>query len=246
MTDLEKDMIKGILFDKDGTLIEFKSVWHDIIRSILEVLEKKYLISRQIINKIKEVSGYRDQDFARESIIQYYATSQIIDLWYVILANADIDGHRIITHQELTALFEEKALDENLKIHAVEGTRELLAYLKNKDYIMGIATADTYRSTIFSLKKADILNYFDYIGCNEEGVSPKPADDMAVRFCFKYRLKPEEILIVGDSVTDMLFAENSKTNFVGIKTPYNHYEKFQEHHMPTVDKLRDIVVKLSL
>ncbi|HWT73459.1 MAG TPA: HAD family hydrolase [Mobilitalea sp.] len=239
-------MIKGILFDKDGTLIEFISVWHDIIRSILEVLEREYFFSRQIIDKIKEVSGIRDKDFAKESIIQYYATSQIIDLWFVILANADIDGHRIITYKELMALFEEKTQDENLKINAVEGTKELLAYLKNKNYIIGIATADTYRSTIFSLKKADILNFFDYIGCNEEGVNPKPANDMAVRFCLKYQLIPEEILIVGDSVTDMLFAENSGTNFIGIKTPYNHYEKFHEHHMPTVDKLRDIVVKLSL
>lgn len=239
-------MIKGILFDKDGTLIEFKSVWHEIIGSILGVLENKYFFSRQIINKIKEVSGYRDKDFTRESIIQYYATSQIIELWYVILANADIDGHRMITSGELAALFEEKAVDENLKINAMEGTRELLDYLINRNYIMGIATADTYSSTIFSLKKADILTYFSFIGCNEEGVKPKPDSDIAVRFCDGNGLKPEEVLIVGDSVTDMLFAENTGTEFVGIITPYNNYKKFYEHNRPAVHKLKDIVAKLGL
>ena len=239
-------MIKGILFDKDGTLIEFQSVWHDIIGKILIELEKTYHFSKELLEKIKVVSGYEEDDFIKESIIQYCATSQIVEIWYNIINEAGDEEHKEITSQELMKLFEEKAVDEGIKVEALEGVKDLLSYLKKKYYILGVATADTYASTVFSLKKAELISYFDYIGCNEEGVPPKPARDMAVRFCEVHHLKPEELLIVGDSVTDMLFAENAKANFIGLKTQYNDYEEFTKHNRKFVRRLEDIIEEFGL
>jgi phosphoglycolate phosphatase len=157
-----------------------------------------------------------------------------------------MEEHKEITCPDLMKLFEEKSLDEGIKIEALEGVKDLLIYLKNKNYILGVATADTFASTIFGLKKAELISYFDYIGFNEEGVNPKPASDMAVRFCEENHLKPEEILIVGDSVTDMLFAENSGANFIGIKTQYNEYEEFSKHNRKSVKRLGDIIREFGL
>lgn len=237
-------MIKGILFDKDGTLIEFHNVWHNITGKILEELNKNYNLSKELIGEIKVASGYQENGFSKESIIQYYATSQIAEMWYRIINKSNDTSS--ISCEEIMEIFKEKAMDEDVEIKALEGVQELLFYLKSKNYKLGVATADTMSSTVSSLQKADILHYFDYIGCDEEGIHPKPASDMALRFCVENQLKPENILIVGDSVTDMLFAENAGASFIGIKTPYNDHEKFTEHNKIMVENVKDIIIYLHL
>ncbi|MGB8454002.1 MAG: HAD family hydrolase [Anaerocolumna sp.] len=235
-------MIKGILFDKDGTLLEFFTLWHGIIGKVLSELEIHYAIQKETIEELKQASGFRKNKFEKESRIQYLATSQIADMWYEIINKVPNQ----ITYHELKNLFEVKALSDNLEIKALEGVRELLAYLKVNGYTLGVATADTKLSTCNGLNKAGIIDYFDYIGCNEEGINPKPSPDMAFQFCHKMNLKTDELLIIGDSVTDMEFADNAKAQFIGIKTDYNDYQEFTKHNKSAVDKIQDIVQIMAL
>lgn len=235
-------MIKGILFDKDGTLLEFLSLWHGIIGEVLKELNLRYSVSKETIEKIKRLSGYNQNNFGKESRIQYLATTQIADLWMEILGE---ESERL-TYKELLNLFNEKAEADNLEITALKGVKELLEYLKNKKYLLGVATADMEQSTRTGLDKAGILHYFDFLGFNEESKNPKPAPDMAVHFCRQMNLAPEELLIVGDSITDMEFAYNAGAYFIGIKTEYNEYEKFIGHGMQVVENIYDIVLALNL
>lgn len=235
-------MIKGVLFDKDGTLLEFLTLWHGIIRNVLDDLELRYSVSKETIEELKRVSGFRKDNFAKESRIQYLATTQIVDLWIGIL-NKEA---QCITCRELTELINEKAVAGNLEITALKGVKELLGYLKSKEYLLGVATADMEYSTCYGLKKAGILEYFDYIGYNGEDIDPKPSPDMAVNFCRKMNLRPAEVLIVGDSVTDMEFAENANTQFIGIKTDYNDYKGFLNHNKPVVENIYDIIQVMKL
>ncbi len=238
-------MIKGILFDKDGTLIEFKSVWHEIIGNIFTALSDRFQVSEEMIDRLKMVSGYQEEDFLKESIIQYCATSEIVEIWYKVITEEDWKPEGI-TKEALMELFDEKALDEAIKIEALDGVLDVLDYLKKNHYVLGVATADTYSSTVFSLRKADLLSYFDFIGCNDGIHHPKPQKDMAVRFCEKYHLNPQEVLIVGDSISDMQFAENAGAHFLGLKTEYNDYEKFMERNKEVADHLSDILIRYHL
>ncbi len=239
-------MIKGILFDKDGTLIEFQGVWHEIIRRILMELANRYQCSQDVIEKLKAVSGYTEDGFAPESMIQYATTTQITELWYDVILHSGEQGKGRMNYKDLLQLFEEKSLEEDIEFHAVQGARELLEFLKEKDYILGIATADTFHSSILSLEKAGILPYFQYIGCNEDGMKPKPERDMAIRFCSRFEIKPEELLIVGDSVVDMQFAENAGANFIGIQAAYNDYSTFHAHNWQSVTNIRNIIQSYGL
>jgi phosphoglycolate phosphatase-like HAD superfamily hydrolase len=235
-------MIKGILFDKDGTLLEFLELWHGIIRNVLKALKDRYFLSKETIDELKRISGFQKHKFDKESMIQYLATTQIADLWCEVI-NRDSDK---ITYKALMELFEEKAGEENLVITALEGVKELLNYLKEKGYTLGVATADTKESTHNGLRKSGLIDYFDYIGCNEEDATPKPSPDMAIQFCQIFKLKSEEVLIVGDSVTDMEFADNAKVQFIGIKTEYNDYGEFIKRKKPVVDNIYDIINVMQL
>lgn len=239
-------MVSGILFDKDGTLIEFKQIWHPIIKGVFTKLEQEYHLSEETLQEIKRISGYRDGGFERESMIQYYATSEIIKSWMKIMETGEDRETLGISANTLMQLIEEQATDPKLTVIPIEGVEELLTYLKNQGYKLGIATADSRLSTINTLKKAKLYDYFDYIGCDEDGVAPKPSKDILLQFSGRMNLKTEEILVVGDSITDMEFAENAGAKFVGIKTDYNNHELFIEKNKVTVEQIKDIIPLLGL
>ena len=77
------------------------------------------------------------------------------------------------------------------------------------------------------VKKTGIFDYFDYLGTGEES-KPKPGTFLADKFCSQCDIKANEILIVGDSENDMLFAENVGANFIGIDTPSDNTSVFKK------------------
>ncbi|MFA9378675.1 MAG: HAD family hydrolase [Lachnotalea sp.] len=239
-------MIKGILFDKDGTLIEFNQYWHFILQGLFEKLEKEYQISKNTITELKTVSGFQKKGFEKESIIQYLATSDIMSLWHKIIIKNENNTPVFYSENKLTELLDEQALDQNVKVEALDGVTQLLKYLKEKEYYLGVATADTRKSTDDSLNKAGLYEKFDYIGCDEKGLQPKPSAQLAVLFCDKVNIRMDQVLIVGDSVTDMLFAENAGAEFVGIRTEYNQYQEFEKKNKKMVEHIIDIIETCGL
>lgn len=237
------NMIKGILFDKDGTLIEFREYWHMVISRLFTELEKEYGVKSETLLMLKKISGYLAEGFQKESMIQYATTSQIIDSWEEIIMREE---GSIIGREELLDLFEGIALSEDMVIRSLPGVDRLLYYLKKKGYFLGIATADSTKSAVHSLKKAGLLHYFDYIGCNEEDTQAKPSPQMAYAFCRQVGIKTEELLVVGDSVTDLEFAENAGASFAGLLTEYNDRARIEALAAVTVVKIDEIIDRYHL
>ncbi len=238
-------MIKGILFDKDGTLIEFESMWHQVMTYIFKELEEELGVTKQSIIDLKNISGYTYDRFSQESLIQYSATSEIIEIWYNILQN-NHEKMDSLSKGRLFELFEENAIREEIHIEIMENIVDMLDYLNKKGYILGIATSDNRISTYNSLKKVGIYHYFSYIGSDDGDTTIKPSPQIANRFCERYKIPPNEVLIVGDSVSDMEFAINANAQFVGIRSSYNDSAQFHEKNVPVVDKTHEIIQMCGL
>ena len=73
----------------------------------------------------------------------------------------------------------------------------------------GVATSDSFASTMHALEKMGVAEKFDCILTADRVARPKPAPDMAMVFCARCSLTPEEVAMVGDSVNDMQFARNA-------------------------------------
>lgn len=219
-------MIKGILFDKDGTLIEFESMWHQIMTLVYAELVDEN------VDKLKEISGYTQEGFEAESIIQYLNTRDIISLWM-----KEIRYH---TSDEVFDIFEKCAVDESVEIKLLTGVKESLDYLYKKGYVLGIATADTTQSTLHNLSQCGVLDYFSFIGSDDGLMLPKPHPDMASRFISDHSFASDQLLIVGDSISDLRFSQNARADFVGIRAGYGELESLNEP-VTMVNNLKEII-----
>lgn len=72
--------------------------------------------------------------------------------------------------------------------------------------------------TEYMLKAFELYHHFDYIGCGDDPLSPKPAIDHGLAFVDKFQLFTHEMLMVGDSVYDAMFAERLNMGFKEIRS----------------------------
>lgn len=218
-------MIKAILFDKDGTLIEFKETWHQIMTNVFKRME-----ACEDVSVLKRVSGFLENDFKDDSIIKYLNTREIICKWKPYL--------KYLSSEDVLTIFESAAVHSEIHYKCLDKVESALTYLFNSNYILGIATADTTASTDYSLKKVGIKKYFSYIGTDDGKTTPKPSLEMFKQFCEKFDLRRDEIIIVGDSIIDYKFSEASEVEFVGIEDLNNVFDQ----SIVTVKTLEELII----
>lgn len=84
-----------------------------------------------------------------------------------------------------------------------------------------------------------------YLGTGDES-KPKPETFLADMFCHQCGISPDEMLIVGDSKNDMLFAENVGAYFIGIDRPCNKSSDFKNTKHKSVSNIKEIIDILNL
>lgn len=167
-------MIKNIIFDMDGTLIDS----NDLVIKIYESLVEKYP-SIKDLNEIPKpellAKGYPE-------ILEILYGTIRLDLIPIIY---DI-------HEYLSLNY----------IKAYPKTIETLKYLKNNNFKIFLVTSELRHITINELRDLNILNYFDEIVAFEDVTNPKPNPEGINKIITKYNLNTNETIFVGDSISD--------------------------------------------
>jgi phosphoglycolate phosphatase len=210
-------MIKGVLFDKDGTLIEFHSTQHYIYATLLACLKDDHQVPEPLLERLSETLGHLPDRLAPDSMLQSSTNEQIAQALFDT-CRAYAEEHRWrqpYDANELLELIEKLSLGDDVPYVALPHVPETLGYLRRKSYRLGVATVDTLSATVAGLEKTGILEYFDYLGTGDDS-RPKPDTSLADGFCSQCRVLPSELLIVGDGESDMVFAENVGAHFIGI------------------------------
>jgi phosphoglycolate phosphatase-like HAD superfamily hydrolase len=240
-------MIKGILFDKDGTLLEFHSTQHSIYAKVFACLEERYQLPDALLQALSEALGHLPDRLTPDSLLQFSTNPQIAQALFDRSEKYAAEHHWQLPFDEndLLELIEELSLSDDVPYTALPGVPETLRYLKRKGYQLGIATVDSLATTLAGLKKTGILDYFDYLGTGEES-KPKPDAFLADKFCSQCGLKADEILIVGDGLNDMRFAENAGAAFIGLDAPGDSASVFKEHGRWSVSQISEIIEAFNL
>ncbi|MDU2264646.1 MAG: HAD family hydrolase [Enterococcus faecalis] len=190
-------MIKGILMDKDGTLVYFAKDWVYMVRNFI----LKFTDDTKAETILAEI-GYRNGTLLSDGLLSSASTKEFV----TIIANfLDYDTEKLLKsfqYYQLVCLKEEK-----LSLEPVPNLVETLRKLKEQSIILGIATADDYESTLYTLKKLGIDSYIDFVGTSDRFLA-KPNKEMLSEFCIQHKLRHDEVIHIGDTSVDMEFAQN--------------------------------------
>lgn len=225
---------KAILFDKDGTLIEYNDLWIEAMDELIHELEKKYKSKKNYNKKILcQQLGIIDSCVTDESPLGTGTTKQIRDT---------LQHFFIIDKTELLKFVQnylyQYTIAHQEKLIPIGNLPRLLKGLKKVGYSLGIVTSDGYDSTIFTLKLFEIENYFDVVVTGDR-FAPKPEREALEYASLKLGIQPENILYVGDSSVDAKFSKHCGLG-IGVTSGVASRDELSKHISFIYETIHDI------
>ena len=89
--------------------------------------------------------------------------------------------------------------------------------LKNvKNYNIGLITNTPKNIAIYLLKKFDIIKYFNVIITSDDVKHGKPNPEVIIKACKLLNVKPKDVVIIGDTISDIKAGRNIGCKVIGL------------------------------
>lgn len=192
--------IAGILFDKDGTLLDFDASWEPVNRQVSLVAAggDAELADRLLAAcGMDPISGH----IVPDSLFAAGNTREIAE--GLIGAGAPFDPETLVPL--IDDLFAGAA---EMSVPVTE-LQPLFARLRQRGLRLGIASSDNERSIRVTVRRFGIDDYVDFVAGYDSGHGAKPGPGMVLGFCAETGLAPHQVAVVGDSNHDLHMGRNA-------------------------------------
>ena len=184
-------MIDGVIFDKDGTLFDFRKSWGAWARALLA-----------------EIASHPDQITAMGQAIGYDPASGAFSEDSPVIAGTPED---IATHllplmpaeSRLSLVARMNTLSAQAEMVPAAPLVQVLGALKGRGLKLGLATNDAEAPAHAHIARAGVDQLFDYVAGFDSGHGGKPAPGMLLAFAKRFSMEPGRIVMVGDSLHDL-------------------------------------------
>jgi phosphoglycolate phosphatase len=196
---------RGILFDKDGTLIESDAVWVPLYRNVLMRLKG---ISAEQADELLALAGYDavGKRVIGGTVIAGGTTRQLVDLWW---PESTVDERLAVVN----SIDETDMRSHDIKVTPVADLVPLLARLRAVGFRLGIATNDSENSANRHMQQLGIAGLLDAVIGSNSVAQAKPAGLMIAEFARRVGIATHEIIMVGDNHHDMDEAVNGGAGY---------------------------------
>lgn len=191
--------IAGVLFDKDGTLLDYHATWMPANRAVAADLSGG---DPALADALMRRGGWTPESDRVQSGTPFAAgdLEAIVDAWHDLLPPArTADRDALIAH--IDSLFIAHCTPA-----AVCDLTALLDRLRGRGLRLGVATADSEAGARASLAPFGALERLDFLAGYDSGHGSKPGPGQARAFCAATGLAPEAVLVVGDNGHDIAMA----------------------------------------
>jgi phosphoglycolate phosphatase len=190
--------IKGILFDKDGTLVDFNATWLGVADFMaMDAAEG----DRWRADRLLAAAGFDfvSKRFKPDSIFASGTNMDVVELWFPRLSDED-QMLAVARFNEITSV------QGSSMAVALPGIVGALTALHKRSYRLGVATNDSTAGAEKTMVTLGVAQLFDAAYGYDAVANPKPAPDTILAFCDLTGLRPAEIAMVGDNRHDLEMA----------------------------------------
>jgi len=185
-------MIDGVIFDKDGTLFDFRASWGAWAQRLLAVMADETGVPPADLGA---AIGFDPQQgrFASDSVVIAGTPHEIAS-----------DLVRALPGMTVRALEDRiNRLAEGAPMLPAVDLPAVLGGLRARGLRIGLATNDMEDAARAHLAAHGITALFDYIAGYDSGHGPKPGPGMCAAFARQLGLDPARVVMVGDSLHDL-------------------------------------------
>ena len=210
-------MIDGLLFDKDGTLFDFRVSWGRWAESFLTRIARDEAHAARLGRAI----GF---DPATAS---FAPDSPVIAATAADIAAALVQELPGVTVAELTERIDASAALAPMS-EAVP-LRPLMEVLRARGLRLGVATNDSEAPARQHLARHGITDCFDFIAGYDSGHGAKPGPGMCLAFARQTGLAPARVAMVGDSRHDLEAGRAAGMRSIAVLTGIARREELAPH-----------------
>lgn len=184
-------MIDAAIFDKDGTLFDFRATWGGWTARAI-----KFLASHGAdAANLGQALGYDAATgvFAKSSPVIASTTPELVDIIHAFVPAMD----------KMDLLDSLSNLSETEPQAPAADLRAVFTALKARGLKLGLATNDTEAPARAHLAGAGVLELFDFVAGCDSGWGGKPAPGQLLAFAGRVGVDPSRTVMVGDSLHDL-------------------------------------------
>ncbi|MFN3936198.1 MAG: HAD family hydrolase [Gemmobacter sp.] len=200
-------MIDAVIFDKDGTLFDFRRTWSDWSVRLLDELSGGNPAMAAILGQAIGFDPTR-REFAPDSPVIAATPTEI---GVVLLPH--LPG---VTLAELVERM--NRLSETVPLAAAVPLGPLLEDLRRRGLRLGLVTNDAERPARMHLAAAGIAALFDFVAGFDSGHGAKPAPGPLLAFARMLGADPGRMLMIGDSPHDLIAGRAAGMRTLGVLT----------------------------
>ncbi|ULT56668.1 HAD-IA family hydrolase [Neobacillus drentensis] len=198
-------MMKAVVFDFDGLIIDTETVWYD---------------------SFKEVLGRYNVEFPLEIFLPCVGTKgTIIDEY--------IEGKlgNNVTVKEVRQLVRECHREKIIDLEVREGVRDYLTQAKELGLKIGLATSSDREWIDHFLKKLDLLHFFDVIKTGDDVKKVKPDPEVYLQCLDALDVRSNEVVAFEDSNNGAKAAKAAGVTCVIVPNPITAKLTFHDYDL---------------
>jgi mannitol-1-/sugar-/sorbitol-6-/2-deoxyglucose-6-phosphatase len=214
-----QDEIKAVIFDMDGVLIESEHLWR-----------------RAMIMGFKEYGMELSEDDCRKTM--GLRIGEVIDQWLVRFKMTSVSAKNLENKiiELLIALIEESGV-------FIQGIPALIAFCREKELKIGLATSSSVLLMNTVLKKLDLVNEIHAAISAEFMQYGKPHPQVFLLCAEKLEVQPQQCLVIEDSLNGVIAGKAAQMKVIAVPDDeHKHSSGFfvADHQLNNMHEVLDL------
>jgi phosphoglycolate phosphatase len=199
-----------VIFDKDGTLIEFDAMWGGWLIALAHRLEAD--TGRALDDQLYAAFGFDASTGrpTRGSRLSAMPMARLREVAVDVLVETGMTRAAALTAIER----QWQAPDPVTLARPLAPLQELFRSLRGAGSKIGVATIDDRLPTERTLNALGIRELVDGVACADDGLAIKPAPDMVLALCRQLGVDPADSTVIGDSPSDLAMGRAAGAGFI--------------------------------